>query len=92
MTGVQTCALPILRTDSGQKFIELVVADQGLGMSDSEKIQVLQPFYRLERSHDVAGTGLGLATVKAIVDIHDAKLTLADNRPGLIVSVAFMQN
>ena len=81
-----------VQTDHGQKFAEIVVADRGLGMSGEEKIKVLQPFHRLERSHGVAGTGLGLATVKAIADIHEANLDLADGHPGLVVTVTFAKS
>ena len=78
-----------VRNNLGLKSAMLLVADFGLGMSGDEKIKVLQPFHRLERSHSLAGTGLGLATVKAIADIHDAKLELANGHPGLVVTVTF---
>ena len=69
--------------------VHLVVADNGLGLSKIERGEVMKPFHRPQRSHDVPGTGLGLATVKAISDVHGASLELGDNQPGLIVSVKF---
>ena len=35
------------------------------------------------------GSGLGLSLVDAVAKLHDAKLTLADNQPGLRVTLAF---
>ena len=69
--------------------VHLVVADNGLGLSKDERGEVLKPFHRPQRSHDVPGTGLGLATVKAISDVHSARISLNDNAPGLLVSLVF---
>ncbi len=69
--------------------VHLVVADNGLGLSEVERSEVLKPFHRPQRSHDVPGTGLGLATVKAISDVHNTTMYLEDNHPGLIVSIKF---
>jgi signal transduction histidine kinase len=71
--------------------VHLVVADNGLGLSEVERAEVLKPFHRPQRSHDVPGTGLGLATVKAISDVHGAMLRLSDNQPGLAVSIVFVK-
>jgi len=68
---------------------ELAVADSGPGIPPHERENVLRPFYRLEASRTTAGSGLGLSLVAAIAKRHDAKLSLADNGPGLRVAVLF---
>jgi len=60
-----------------------VVADDGPGIPESERAQVLRRFYRLEKSRAREGSGLGLSLVAAIVNLHDAALILTDNAPGL---------
>ncbi|MEZ5855152.1 MAG: HAMP domain-containing sensor histidine kinase [Hyphomicrobiaceae bacterium] len=65
--------------------VSLSVADDGPGIPESERQKVLRRFYRLETSRTTAGSGLGLALVGAIAELHRARLTLADNEPGLIV-------
>jgi signal transduction histidine kinase len=72
-----------------QENFELAVADRGPGIPAHERENVLRPFYRLEASRTTAGSGLGLSLVAAIAKRHDAKLSLADNRPGLRVAVLF---
>lgn len=67
------------------------VADTGPGIPEAERESVLRRFYRLERSRTTPGSGLGLALVKAIADLHGATLTLADNDPGLRVSIRFRE-
>jgi signal transduction histidine kinase len=50
---------------------------------------VLKRFYRLEQSRTSPGSGLGFALVKAIAELHDAALSLSDNRPGLLIELHF---
>ena len=50
---------------------------------------MLGRFYRLDSSRSTPGSGLGLALVHAIVKLHDARIALADNQPGLVVRVEF---
>jgi signal transduction histidine kinase len=73
------------RTDG----IHVTVADSGPGIPASQRKAVLQPFTRLDESRRYPGIGLGLSMVAAIVDLHDARLELADNRPGLRAALIF---
>jgi signal transduction histidine kinase len=69
--------------------LEVAVCDTGPGIPAQERENVLRPFYRLESSRTTEGSGLGLSLVAAIAKRHEAKLSLADNDPGLRVSVLF---
>ena len=52
--------------------------------------RVFQRLYRLDKSRsDQRGTGLGLSLIKAIIELHDARIELADNEPGLKVVMQF---
>lgn len=59
------------------------VADRGPGIPEAERGRVLERFVRLDRSRSTPGSGLGLSLVAAVADLHDAKLRLRDNQPGL---------
>ncbi len=63
------------------------IADTGPGIPEEERERVLERFTRLDRSRSLPGNGLGLALVKAVVEQHDAELTLSDGRPGLVVEI-----
>ena len=68
---------------------QLVVSDSGPGIPEADRARVLQRFVRLEASRSTPGTGLGLTLVKAVADLHEAALSLSDNRPGLRVTIRF---
>ncbi|MCC0062540.1 MAG: HAMP domain-containing histidine kinase [Defluviimonas sp.] len=67
----------------------LSVADAGPGIPEAERGNVLRRLYRLESSRTTQGSGLGLSLVAVIADLHGAELTLADNGPGLRVTLRF---
>jgi signal transduction histidine kinase len=52
-------------------LVEVVVADTGIGISADHLPHVFQEFYRVNPvdRHDTGGLGLGLATVKRLVDL-----------------------
>lgn len=67
----------------------ITVADDGPGIPEEERGNVLRRLYRLERSRSTPGHGLGLSLVQAIADLHGARLHLDDNHPGLRVEISF---
>lgn len=69
--------------------IALRVADSGPGIPPEDRVRVLERFVRLEASRHSPGTGLGLSLVAAVARLHDAKLELADNGPGLKATLLF---
>ncbi len=69
--------------------VVLTVADDGPGIPPEARARVLRRFVRLDASRGTPGSGLGLALVKAVADLHGATLQLHDNRPGLRVTLRF---
>jgi signal transduction histidine kinase len=69
--------------------LQLTCADNGPGIPAAEREKVFRRLYRLEKSRTTPGSGLGLALVKAIADLHEAQVRLEDNHPGLRVEVDF---
>ena len=61
--------------DSGQVSVTykegvLSVADTGMGIPAQDLEKIFDQFYRVQASADIQGTGLGLAMVRAIADLH----------------------
>jgi signal transduction histidine kinase len=65
------------------------IADSGPGIPAAERDKVLRRFYRLTSSRSTPGNGLGLALAAAIANLHQARLDLTDNAPGLRVRLSF---
>jgi signal transduction histidine kinase len=65
----------------------ITVADNGPGIPANERDRVFDRFYRLDRSRSTAGSGLGLALVKAIAGLHGLPIRLEDRQPGLAVII-----
>ncbi|RJG50531.1 sensor histidine kinase [Motilimonas pumila] len=67
----------------------VTISDQGSGIPDEEKEHVFQRLYRLDKSRNSEGFGMGLSIVKAIIQLHHGEIELFDNDPGLIVKITF---
>jgi len=72
----------------------LTVCDNGPGIPIQHREQVLEPMYRLEKSRNTTGNGLGLSLVQSVAQLHKAQLSLSNanadaNNPGLSVSLKF---
>jgi signal transduction histidine kinase len=78
-----------LALEHGQAGPVGIVADKGPGIPAEAREKVFRRFFRLEQSRSTAGSGLGLALVTAVADIHGIAVTLADNEPGLRVVLDF---
>lgn len=68
-------------------MIEISVADNGPGIPVTAYEKVQQRFARLDAARSEPGNGLGLSLVKAVAQLHRGALHLADNAPGLRVSI-----
>jgi signal transduction histidine kinase len=65
------------------------VADDGSGVPEADRERILRRFYRLESSISTPGNGLGLSLVAAVAELHRMELSVADNSPGLSITIAF---
>jgi signal transduction histidine kinase len=79
-------SVQVINSSSGAA---ISVADDGPGIPVSEHTNVFKRFYRLERSRHTPGNGLGLSLVKAIAHLHNARIEMVDNAPGLAVCLSF---
>jgi signal transduction histidine kinase len=79
----------VVEVGSDEQGVWMCVTDDGPGIPPSEYANVTKRFYRLDSSRNTPGSGLGLALVKAIADLHGAELQLKDSSPGLTVRLIF---
>jgi signal transduction histidine kinase len=71
----------------GERLIRLEVADRGPGIPLDRREEARRRFGRLDSSRSDEGAGLGLALAEAIAHLHNGKLMLEDNEPGLLTII-----
>lgn len=63
--------------------LEIAVTDHGPGIPTEDRQKATQRFYRGETARHTPGSGLGLALVQAVAQLHGGVLRLEDAEPGL---------
>jgi two-component system sensor histidine kinase PilS (NtrC family) len=66
-----------LKTVMGEDIIEIVIRDNGAGISDADQKKIFEPFFTTKSR----GTGLGLSLVQKIVSDYEGRI-LVESRPG----------
>ncbi len=74
-----------LSLQRADKQIKISIADNGIGVENSEIPKLFRRFYRVEQSRNMPGNGLGLSLVAAVVAYHKGTIELQNNQPGLRV-------
>jgi signal transduction histidine kinase len=69
-------------TVPGDGVVELRVDDDGPGVPEDDRSRVFDDGYRLARDREIDGTGIGLATVRAIAERHGAEVVVTDSDLG----------
>lgn len=69
----------------------LTIENTGAHIPDEAISKLFEPFYRIDQSRNrqTGGTGLGLYIVKTILNLHEAKIEVANTLQGVIVSTQF---
>jgi two-component system sensor histidine kinase SenX3 len=68
-----------LRTRVDERLIEVMVADQGIGIPARDLDRVFERFYRVDRarSRETGGTGLGLSIVRHVASNHGGEVLVS---------------
>jgi len=81
----------IIKVWKEAEITTLTIENTGVHIPDENIPKLFEAFYRVDQSRNrqTGGTGLGLYIVKTILDLHDAKIEIANTVQGIIVSVQF---
>ncbi len=75
----------VIRVSAGSVHdaVEITVSDQGPGIPEADRPRATDRFFRGEAARQTPGSGLGLALVEAVAQLHGGSLRLEDAAPGL---------
>ncbi len=62
------------------KYVKIEVKDYGIGIDQAEINKIFERLYRGDKSRLTKGHGLGLSLVKAIVELHNGKLSVKSKK------------
>ena len=65
-----------LTSEEGKQYLKISFTDDGLGISAEDLPYIFEHFYRGDKSRDrkSGGSGIGLAIVKQLVEIHGGRV------------------
>ncbi|MHA1272341.1 MAG: PAS domain-containing sensor histidine kinase [Promethearchaeota archaeon] len=71
--------LILIKLMANEKFVDIIIKDTGIGLTEKEKQQLFKKFVKIERINvinqiDTEGSGLGLYISKKIVEAHGGKI------------------
>jgi two-component system phosphate regulon sensor histidine kinase PhoR len=68
----------VVSTKNMLNGIEMIISDNGVGMSKEARKHIFDKFYRIPTGnvHNIKGFGLGLSYVKAMVEAHGGKVSV----------------
>lgn len=67
--------------ENGSDYIEICVADTGYGIDPEALPHIFDRYYQAKGKHQASGTGIGLALVRSLADLHEAQLSV-ESRQG----------
>ena len=88
--GNNEIKLSVIKKDAKLSFI---ISDDGPGIAEDKRSELMKPFMRGEQAHKSPGYGMGLAIVVRIAQLHDATFSINDSVElgGAEFSVSFNQ-
>lgn len=71
-----------INVDEKNKLVSFAVIDKGEGIPEADIERLFQPFTQGDTARGGEGSGLGLAIIKKIVDLHQGKVVLKNQKEG----------
>ena len=71
-----------VKISTDAKQCQIIISDQGIGMTDADRQRIFEPFYRAQNALGYEGFGIGLSISAKLIDLHQGTLTV-DSTPGM---------
>ena len=67
------------RRKNNRQYVEIAVTDTGYGISAEALPHIFERYYQENGEHQASGTGIGLALVKNLVDLHQGTISVSSS-------------
>jgi signal transduction histidine kinase len=81
INGIDIQCLQPLEQSDNKLYHQIIISDSGIGFEQEYADKIFKMFKRLHGKAEYAGTGIGLAIVRKVVDNHKGYIT-AESKPG----------
>lgn len=79
-----------LNSNIDEKIITISIADEGIGLDESQKRHVFDEFFKVDESrHDLESSGLGMTICKRIIEKHEGKIWIESEGIGKGTTIFF---
>ncbi|MGV3765819.1 MAG: sensor histidine kinase [Chitinophagaceae bacterium] len=79
-----------VHAETTEKGTTITISDNGIGIPQTYLHKLFNPFVRLHSSSEYQGTGLGLATCRKIVEMHDGSINVSSvEQQGSVFTIFF---
>jgi signal transduction histidine kinase/DNA-binding response OmpR family regulator/streptogramin lyase len=62
--------------EEGENYTEISVSDTGYGINPGDLPRIFNRYYQAKSKHQASGTGIGLALVKSLADLHQGVISV----------------
>lgn len=78
ITVSSSAQIPVRESDQAENFVEISVADTGLGIPKEEVDRIFEKFYQIgsHLTRQSGGSGLGLSIAKSLVEAHGGNISV----------------
>jgi signal transduction histidine kinase len=77
-----------VRTSALAGMANVTVEDHGIGIDPEDLAHIGERFYRAKKVRDVPGTGLGMAIVRELVELHGGEIAI-ESQPEVGSTISF---
>ena len=70
----QICVSMQIIHDNGVRYAEISVADTGYGIDEQSLPHIFERYFQANGRHQASGTGIGLALVKSLIELHHGQV------------------
>lgn len=78
---------------NGISYVDLSVKDTGEGIAQEELPHIFKRYYQARHNKKIAGTGIGLALTKNLVDLHEATISVdSEKGKGSTFTIRFVRD